>query len=387
MSSTYSPILRTELITNGEQAGTWGTTTNDNFSYIFEQAIAGYQTVAISPSSNNQVLTYVYGAVAAGTPANNQSLYAALKLTAGSVTANFSLFIPPVSKPYIFWNTSGYTATIYNSTSIGNTTAAGAGLVIPNNARVNLFTDGTNCYDSVNQITSNLGIGGNLTVSGNLSGTTGSFSGAVIGSSTASFTGTVVSSSSITGTTITSSTQFTGPGTGLTGTASGLSIGGNAATATLASTVTTNANLTGVITSVGNATSIASQTGTGTKFVVDTSPTIATPALTNPTITNYVETVYTATGSLTVSLANGTVQKITTSGTTNITLPASVTGKSVTIIVVYGGSDAINFLGGTTIKWANGTTPTGTSVVGKIDIFNFYQDGLYTYGAIYGQNF
>src|SRR5581483_371215 len=36
------------------------------------------------------------------------------------------------------------------------------------------------------------------------------------------------------GTTITASTQFSGPGTGLTGTAAGLSIGGNAATATLA---------------------------------------------------------------------------------------------------------------------------------------------------------
>ncbi len=45
-------------------------------------------------------------------------------------------------------------------------------------------------------------------------------------------------------------------GTNITGTASALNIGGNAATATLASTVTTNANLTGPITSVGNATSV-----------------------------------------------------------------------------------------------------------------------------------
>lgn len=39
----------------------------------------------------------------------------------------------------------------------------------------------------------------------------------------------------VTGTTLTANTQFTGPGTGLTGTAAGLSIGGNAATATTAS--------------------------------------------------------------------------------------------------------------------------------------------------------
>jgi hypothetical protein len=187
-----------------------------------------------------------------------------------------------------------------------------------------------------------------------------------------------------------SATVFSGAGTGLTGTAAALSIGGNAATATsatTASTVTTNANLTGVITSVGNATSIASQTGTGTKFVVDNTPTITTPVLTNPTVTNYVETLYTATGSTTINLANGTVQKITTSGTTTFTLPASVTGKSFTIIVAYAGADSIVFAGGTTIKWANNVVPVGTSATGKFDIFNFYQDGTNTYAAIYGQNF
>ena len=45
-------------------------------------------------------------------------------------------------------------------------------------------------------------------------------------------------------------------GTNITGTATGLSIGGNAATATTANTVTTNANLTGDVTSVGNSTTL-----------------------------------------------------------------------------------------------------------------------------------
>jgi microcystin-dependent protein len=43
----------------------------------------------------------------------------------------------------------------------------------------------------------------------------------------------------VSGTTITASTQFTGPGTGLTGTAGSLSIGGNAATATNATNAAT----------------------------------------------------------------------------------------------------------------------------------------------------
>ncbi len=50
----------------------------------------------------------------------------------------------------------------------------------------------------------------------------------------------------IVGTTITANTQFSGPGTGLTGTASGLSIGGNAATATAATSATNATNTTNV---------------------------------------------------------------------------------------------------------------------------------------------
>lgn len=112
-----------------------------------------------------------------------------------------------------------------------------------------------------------------------------------------------------------------------------------------------------------------------------------TPTLTNPTVTNYVETLYSVTGSATLALTNGTVQKVTTSGSTTITLPASVSGKSFTVIVYYAAADAITWAGGTTLKWAGGTTPTATSATGKYDIFNFYQDGTNTYGSIFGQNY
>ena len=41
MASTYSTGLRIELQTTGENSGTWGTITNNNFSQVFEFAIAG----------------------------------------------------------------------------------------------------------------------------------------------------------------------------------------------------------------------------------------------------------------------------------------------------------------------------------------------------------
>jgi hypothetical protein len=142
MPSTYSPSLRVELITSGDQAGQWGTTTNDNFAYIFDSAIAGYQTVSVIAA--NQAFTYNSGPVS--TPALNQSIYATLRLTT-TTGAAFNVYAPPVSKQYIIWNNSGFAATIYNSSVIGNTTAAGTGVTIANNDRVVVFSDGTNFYD------------------------------------------------------------------------------------------------------------------------------------------------------------------------------------------------------------------------------------------------
>jgi len=45
MSSTYSTSLLLELIGNGDQSGTWGSTTNNNLGNLIEQAITGAQTI------------------------------------------------------------------------------------------------------------------------------------------------------------------------------------------------------------------------------------------------------------------------------------------------------------------------------------------------------
>ena len=77
----------------------------------------------------------------------------------------------------------------------------------------------------------------------------------------------------ITGTTITASTQFSGPGTGLTGTASGLNIGGNASTATTATTVTGSigSSATGTTQTAGNSSTLIATTA----FVNGTALTLA----------------------------------------------------------------------------------------------------------------
>ena len=141
MSSTYSSNLRIELIGSGDQAGAWGATTDSNLAYIMDTAIAGYQAVPIT--STSQALTYVNGP--SSTANLNQAVYAMLKFTGASAAT--SVYIPPASKQYIVYNNSGYTITIYNSTVIGNTTAAGSGIAVVNGDKIMIWSDGTNVYD------------------------------------------------------------------------------------------------------------------------------------------------------------------------------------------------------------------------------------------------
>jgi hypothetical protein len=134
--STYSPSLRIELITTGDQAGTWGNTTNTNLGTLVESAIAGY--VSVSITSANQALTALNGAAD-----QSRNMTIALTTTTG---ANFAVYAPPAEKTYVIYNASSYTATIYNSTVIGNTTAAGAGVAIPAGKTMTVWTEGTNFY-------------------------------------------------------------------------------------------------------------------------------------------------------------------------------------------------------------------------------------------------
>ena len=134
MSSTFSPDLRIELIGAGDQAGTWGTTTNTNLGTLIEEAIAGY--IVVSVTSANQALTALDGAA-------DQARNATVALTT-TTAANFAVYTPPASKQYVIYNTTAYTATVYNSTVLGNTTAAGLGVAVPAGSKLAVFSDGTN---------------------------------------------------------------------------------------------------------------------------------------------------------------------------------------------------------------------------------------------------
>lgn len=158
MPSQYSPDLRIELIANGEKTGTWGTITNDNLGVIIEDAIAGL--VTFTTVSQKYALTAQNGSA-------DQARCAALAINT-SHGGDFEIYVPPVTKLYVFKNTNTqYNATVYCSDSLGSIIPApgGTSVVIPPGKTVLLRTDGINVVEQLNHIVGDFSVGGNTELS------------------------------------------------------------------------------------------------------------------------------------------------------------------------------------------------------------------------------
>lgn len=128
MASTYSTNLALELIGTGDQAGTWGTTTNTNLGTLLEQAISGYVTQAITDGADTTI-TIPNGASGV---ARNMFIECT-----GTLTAARNLVVPTNKKLYFIYNntTGGYAVTVKVS---GQT-----GVSVPNGAKYLLVSNGT----------------------------------------------------------------------------------------------------------------------------------------------------------------------------------------------------------------------------------------------------
>ena len=133
MPSSYSPNLRIELIASGEQANTWGNTTNVNLGTLIEQAICGYVSLN-SMTDANYTLTALNGA-------SDQARQMFVDVPAGTtLSATRFIIAPAVSKVYVVRNLT----TGGQSVTIATATTGVTGVTIPNGRIKMVACDGTN---------------------------------------------------------------------------------------------------------------------------------------------------------------------------------------------------------------------------------------------------
>ena len=161
--STYSTNLKLELMTTGENSGTWGDVTNTNLGTALEQAVVGYGNPDYVSDAN---LTISITNTNAAQPA--RALVLNVTSTFGSLTATRELVVPTIQKQYIVQNnTSG-------GQSITVKTSAGTGITVPNGRKAHLYVDGTNVIQMFDFVDINGGAIDGTTV-GASSASTGAF--------------------------------------------------------------------------------------------------------------------------------------------------------------------------------------------------------------------
>ena len=190
MASTYSD-LKIELIGTGDQTGTWGTTTNNNFSVAFQEAITGSADVAFSSADVTVTLTDTNAAQTA------RNLRLNLTGTSGGARQLILGSGCQVEKLYLINNGLADAVTVKNTSGTGIAVPAGKSMFVYNNA--------TNVVDAVTHLTS-LTLGTALPVASGGSGAA-TLTGVIKGNGTSAFTA------------ATAGTDYVAPGTATTFTA------------------------------------------------------------------------------------------------------------------------------------------------------------------------
>jgi hypothetical protein len=276
MASTYSD-LKFELIGTGEQAGTWGTTTNTNLGTAIEQAIVGKADVTMSGTPITLTLTNSNAAQDA------RAIY--LNLT-GSPGGAAVLEVPAIQKPYIVKNGSDQVVTVKVT---GQT-----GVAVPVGKTMWLYNNGTDVTNAIDNLPSGATVGGVAIGTG---------TGDVVGPASATDAA-IVAFDGTTGKLIKAAVLGTGVQTALginTGSAGAFVVNGGAlgtpssGTLTNATGLPISTGVSGLGTNVASflatpsssnlAAALTDETGTG-DLVFATSPTLVTPVLGTPTSGN-----------------------------------------------------------------------------------------------------
>jgi hypothetical protein len=163
MASTYSD-LKIELIGTGEQSGTWGTTTNNNFSIALSEAITGTADVTFSSADVTLTLTNTNSAQTA------RNLRLNLTGTSGGARNLILGSGCQIEKFYLINNTLADAVTVKNTT--------GSGVAVPAGTAMLVFNNGTDVVNPLTYFTGTL-VSSSATITG------GTINGTAIGGSSA----------------------------------------------------------------------------------------------------------------------------------------------------------------------------------------------------------
>jgi hypothetical protein len=167
MASTFSD-LKIELIGTGEQAGTWGNTTNINLGTALQEAITGSADVAFSSGDVTLTLTNSNGAQV------GRNLRLNLTGTSGGARELILGAEMQVEKLYLINNTLADAVTVKNTT--------GTGIAVPAGKTMFVFNNGTNVVDAITYLTS-LETASLVATTADING--GSIDGATLGTNSA----------------------------------------------------------------------------------------------------------------------------------------------------------------------------------------------------------
>ena len=328
--STFSD-LKFELIGTGEQAGTWGNTTNTNLGTAVEEAITGSADVSFSSSDVTLTLTNL------ATTQAGRNLRLNLTGTSGGARNLILGSDMQINKLYLVNNTLSDAVTVKNTT--------GTGIAVPAGKTMFVFNNGTNVVDAVTHLSS-LTLGSALPIA---SGGTGSTSTTFVNLAT-NVTGTL---------------PVANGGTGITSFGTGV------------------ATFLGTPSSANLAAALTDETGTGLA-VFGTTPTLTG-------LREAYSAVTSSSGTATLDFSAATVFQLTLSEDVSTftwnNAPTSGTAFGFTLKVIQD-STARTIAFPASVDWPGGAAPTLSSGSGDVDVFTFFtiDGGTTYYGFTAGQD-
>ena len=138
MASSYSSDLQLELVTTGENAGLWGTITNNNLQ-ILELSASGYYTVSIAAA--DLTLALDNGSALGDTTATGKNLM--IEVT-GTLAANRVITMPTGAERIFIVKDSTTRSNSNYTIGVQNVGGSGSGIVpMPVGSTCVFYTDGT----------------------------------------------------------------------------------------------------------------------------------------------------------------------------------------------------------------------------------------------------